>query len=39
MEEIILDGNKIKYKLDIGKRKNLYIQIKNNEVIVKSHKS
>lgn len=36
MEEIILDGNKIKYKLDIGKRKNLYIQIKNNEVIVKA---
>lgn len=36
MEEIILDGNKIKYKLDIGKIKNLYIQIKNNEVIVKA---
>lgn len=36
MEEIILNGIKINYKLDIGKRKNLYIQIKNSEVIVKS---
>lgn len=38
MEEIILDGNKINYKLDIGKRKNLYIQIKNSEIIVKAPK-
>jgi len=38
MKEIILDGNKIYYTLDIGKRKNLYIQIKNSEIVVKAPK-